>query len=199
MESCLKDEVNVASHCFAQSDAALGYANFAARKMATERLGHDAKDVAKSKIRDPNAAPSMSVANYLKGPFSRFGDQEVTFQQFDTAVGVLASESRKIGTVPCDRVLVMMENSVEMAYSWMAVNRLGATWVPLNPELKSVTLKGVITSAQPKLAIVDEVLWPEFQQAYVVEGASAFVNKPDGIGPQSLSSLKDWLHQLPSQ
>ncbi|KAF5567486.1 long-chain-fatty-acid ligase [Fusarium napiforme] len=189
MESYLKDEVSVASHCFAQSDAALGYANFAARKLPTARLGHDAKDVAKGDIRDLNAALSISVVNYPKRPFFRFGGQEVTFQQFDTAVGALAGGLRKVGITPDDRVLVMMRNSVEMAYSWMAVNGLGAIWVPINPELKSVTLKGVITSAQPKLAIVDEALLPEFQQTHVVDNASVFVNSPDVTGPQSLSNL----------
>ncbi|KAG5758771.1 hypothetical protein H9Q72_013098 [Fusarium xylarioides] len=189
MESCLEDEVNVASHCFAQSDAALGYANFAARKVATARLGHDAKHVAKGDIRDLNAALSSSVASYLKRPFFRFGGQDITFQQFDTAVGDLAGGLGKVGIAPGDRVLVMMRNSVEMAYSWMAVNRLGAIWVPINPELKSVTLKGVITSAQPKLAIVDEALLPEFQQTHMVDDASVFANSPDGTGPQSLSNL----------
>ncbi|KAG5744167.1 hypothetical protein H9Q70_013133 [Fusarium xylarioides] len=189
MESCLEDEVNVASHCFAQSDAALGYANFATRKVATARLGHDAKHVAKGDIRDLNAALSSSVASYPKRPFFRFGGQDITFQQFDTAVGDLAGGLGKVGIAPGDRVLVMMRNSVEMAYSWMAVNRLGAIWVPINPELKSVTLKGVITSAQPKLAIVDEALLPEFQQTHMVDDASVFANSPDGTGPQSLSNL----------
>ncbi|KAF5577426.1 long-chain-fatty-acid ligase [Fusarium pseudocircinatum] len=143
MKSCLKDEVEVASHCFAQSDAALGYPNFAARKATTARLGHDTKDVAKGNIRDLSTALSSS---------------------FDTAAVALAGGLRKVDIAPGDRALAMMENSVEMAYSWMAVDRLGGIWVPINPELKSVTLKGVITSAQPKLAIVDEALLPELHR-----------------------------------
>ncbi|KAF5715054.1 long-chain-fatty-acid ligase [Fusarium mundagurra] len=168
MESCLKDEVNVASHCFAQSDAALGYAHFAARKATTPRLGHDTKDVAKGKIRDLNTALSSSVANYPKRPFFRFGGRGATFQQFDIAVGALAGGLRKADIAPGDRVLAMMRNSVEMACSWMAVNRLGAIWVPINPELKSVTLK-----------------------TQVIEDASVFVKSPDRAGPQSFSNLMD--------
>ncbi|KAF5570675.1 long-chain-fatty-acid ligase [Fusarium phyllophilum] len=156
-------------------------------------ISHDPKvmmpDVAKGDIRDLNAALSSPVANYPERSFFRFGGQDVTFQQFDTAVGALAGGLRKAGIAPGDRVLVMVKNSVEMAYSWMAVNRLGAIWVPINPELKSVTLKGVITSAQPKLAIVDEALLPEFQQTHVVDDASVFVNIPDGTGPRSLSNF----------
>ncbi|EXL55776.1 hypothetical protein FOCG_06320 [Fusarium oxysporum f. sp. radicis-lycopersici 26381] len=189
MESCLQDEVNVASHCFAQSDAALGYANFAARKAATTPSGHETNAAEMGRIRDLNTALCNSVTNFPERPFFRFGGQDVTFQQFDTAVGALAGGLRKLGIASGDRVLVMMRNSVEMAYSWMAVNRLGAIWVPINPELKSVTLKGVITSAQPKLAIVDEALLPELQQTGVVDDACVFVNKPDGTGPQSFSNL----------
>ncbi|KAI1016755.1 hypothetical protein LB504_007145 [Fusarium proliferatum] len=189
MESCLQDEVNVASHCFAQKDAALGYANFAARKVTTAPPGHDTSIVKTGMIRDLNTALSDSVARFPARPFFRFAGQDVTFQQFDTAVGALAGGLNQLGITSGDRVLVMMKNSVEMAYSWMAVNRLGAIWVPINPELKSVTLKGVIRSAQPKMAIVDEALLPEFQQAGVVDDGSIFVNKPDETGTQSLSNL----------
>jgi crotonobetaine/carnitine-CoA ligase len=82
----------------------------------------------------------------------------------------------------------MMRNSVEMVFSWMATNRLGAVWVPINVELKSVTLKHVITAAQPKLAIVDQEFLAEFQSMQVMEQDSVYV-KGHEASKDSLSHL----------
>ena len=49
--------------------------------------------------------------------------------------------------------MVMMRNSLEMVQTWFASNRLGAVWVPINSELKGLTLKNVIEAGEPKIAI----------------------------------------------
>ncbi|KAH6991128.1 putative coenzyme A synthetase [Ilyonectria sp. MPI-CAGE-AT-0026] len=177
MEACLQDEVNVASYCFAQSDATKAFSDFAARK--TRQSGTNTE---KPPVRDINAALKRVVDSFPDRTFLRFGGRDITFCEFDAAMRKLAGGLKRAGIRPGDRVLVMMANSVEMVYSWMATNQLGAVWVPVNTELKSVTLKNVIQAAQPKLAIVDAALWPELKSLNVLEDSSVYVNgQYDGL------------------
>lgn len=143
MESALHDEVNAASYCFARTEAANAFEKFASRKQT------------QPKIRDINTALRLAVRNYPSKVFIRCQGQDVTFQEFDRSVAALASGLRRAGVQPGNRVLVMMKNSVEMAHSWMAVNRIGAVWVPVNTDWRSLTLKNAITAADATLVICD--------------------------------------------
>ena len=144
-EAVLQDEINTASLCFAQHDASSAFSNFASRKGKTLSDSSPPKDL--------NTALAKAVKEYPSKTFIRFGGTDHTFESFDTAVAQMAGALRSHGVTPGDRVLVVMKNSVEMVYSWFATNRLGAVWAPINPELKSTTLKHVIESAEPKIAL----------------------------------------------
>ncbi|KAF7545211.1 hypothetical protein G7Z17_g9354 [Cylindrodendrum hubeiense] len=197
LEACLQDEVNVASYCFAQSDAAKAFTDFAARKTRGDgaNIGAVAPGPDKSKQasklnaaseahakakhpppRDINTALNLAVTSFPDRPFIRLAGRDITFGEFDAAVGKLSGGLKQAGIGPGDRVLVMMANSIEMVYSWMATNRLGAVWVPVNTELKSVTLKHVIQAAEPKLAIIDAALWSELKPLDVLEDNSVVIN-----------------------
>ena len=152
-EAVLQDEISTASLCFAHHDAANAFSNFASRK------GKSGSESAPPK--DLNTALAEAVKAYPSKTFLRFGDTDYTFECFDTAVAEMAGALRSQGIKSGDRVLVMMKNRVEMIYSWFAANRLGAVWAPINAELKSTTLKHVVESAVPKIALAD----PEYIEA----------------------------------
>ena len=145
MEVVLADEINVASYCFSLGDVAKAFSDFANRKRSPVPAGEDL-----------NTALSNAVKQYPTGTFLRFAGTDVTFEEFDKSVGKLAGGLQSLGILPGDKVIVMMRNSTEMVHSWFATNRLGAVWVPINSELKSITLKYVIEAAEAKIAIVDK-------------------------------------------
>lgn len=178
-EECLAHEVRVASHCFAQQDAEKTFEDFAARK----RRGSPSRTI--------NWAWSHAVKNFPSNVFLRFGGRDVTFQDFDALVARLAGGLREVGVAQGDRALVMMRNSVEMTALWIASNRLGATWIPINTEIRSVTLRGVVQSAGPKVVVVDSELWPELEQLKVVSPSVVYVNGniASGSGVKALSTL----------
>ncbi|KAJ5761268.1 hypothetical protein N7520_008424 [Penicillium odoratum] len=161
MESALHDEVNAASYCFARREAADAFKNFADRKQR------------QSKVRVINDALEAAVQKYPTKVFMRCQGQDVTFQEFDCSVAALASGLRRAGVQAGNRVLVMMKNSLEMAHTWMATNRLGAVWVPINTDWRSLTLKSAVAAAKATVAIVDS------QYVDMIEGTGAF--KRDSI------------------
>ncbi|KAI1749878.1 putative coenzyme A synthetase [Xylaria castorea] len=203
MESCLQDEVNVTSYCFAQSDADKAFSNFRARKTPANNdtsianvgdhgnrslLPNPSDSISKPRFRDINSALVHAVKSFPDRTFIRFAGQDFTFRHADTEIGRLAGGLKYCGIEKGDRVLVMMRNSAEMVYLWMATNRLGAVWVPINVELKSVTLKHAVEAAQPKLAVVDEEFLEAFEGLSIVPPQYTFV-KRSGAGPNNLAHL----------
>lgn len=199
LETCLHDEVNVASYCFAQSDAAKAFSDFASRKPSTNEKkeainDHSLSPSTKSEgalalksestdtrphFRDINSALSYAVQQYPDAPFIRFRKKDVTFLQFDSSIAKLAGGLQHLGIGRGDRLLVVMRNSVEMVETWLATNRLGAVWVPVNVELKSVTLKHVISAANPKLTIVDQELYDEVEPLNIIPRELIYVKSVD--------------------
>ncbi|KAI9152349.1 putative long-chain-fatty-acid-- ligase protein [Paramyrothecium foliicola] len=181
MEACLADEVDVANYCFAQVAASTAYSDFAARRIhlkATKETKHvevGAKP-SKSTIKDIISALIYAATDFPTRVFLRFGDQDVTFQDFDIILGKVAGGPKQAGIGPGDRILGMMLNSLEMESCWFATNQLGGISVPVNTELESVTLNNVIQAVEPKLAIIYEELWPILQSLGVLNLESVFIN-----------------------
>ncbi|KAJ6118696.1 hypothetical protein N7471_013316 [Penicillium samsonianum] len=181
MESALHDEVNAASYCFARTEAADAFKKFADRKQI------------QPKVRDINTALNTAAQKYPTKVFIRCQGQDVTFQDFDCSVAALASGLRRSGVQAGNRVLVMMKNSLEMVHTWMATNRLGAVWVPVNTDWRSLTLKSAVAAAEATLAVVDR------QYVNLIEGTGTF--KRDSIwilgsgNSQDLSKL--YLNEAP--
>ncbi|KAJ4372378.1 hypothetical protein N0V83_004152 [Neocucurbitaria cava] len=188
MEACLQDEVNVASYCFAQTGAHQAFSNFAARKDKSMRqaLVEESKDIP---IRDINSAFAHAVKTFPERTFFRFIGNDISFGDFDLVVQRLAGGPAQAGVSANDRVLDMMRNCIEMAYIWMATNRLGAVWVPINTGLKSITLKHVITAAQPKLAVVGHELLAEFAALEILDPSSIYVKGGDESSSNTFSKL----------
>lgn len=211
MEACLQDEINVAGYCFAQSDAAKAFSSFAARKTpqtnsaditritrvhtvaqdSTPKSPNDMSNNGLGSIRDINTAWKVATDQFPSRVFLRLAGQDFTFKEFDNAVAKLAGGLRAVGVTSGDRVLCMMLNSVEMVCAWLATNRLGATWVPINTELKSVTLKHVVEAAKAKIAIVDNDLHTVFQQLDAFSREATFTNGGQDHKQNQFSTLMD--------
>ncbi len=87
------------------------------------------------------------------------------------------------GLVPGNRVLLRGGNSIGMALAWLAVVQAGAVAVATMPLLRAKELIEIIDKSQPTLALCDERLLGELQQA-----------QPQQPGLQTLVSF-DSLHQ----
>lgn len=192
MEACLQDEINVASYCFSQGDASKAFSDFAARKPQPQQETQAVGGCSRSAVRTINSAFSRAVADFPERVFFRFPGRDLTFREFDAIVATVAGGLKEEGIGPGDRVLGMMLNSVEMVAAWLATNRLGAVWVPVNTELKSVTLQHVVRAADPKLAIVDEVLWPGLEALGLLDLESVYINgqsQTRAAGTRSFATL----------
>ncbi|KAF5858844.1 hypothetical protein ETB97_003641 [Aspergillus alliaceus] len=143
MEVALHEEINAASYCFSRIEAADAFKNFTGRR----RVHHQ--------VRDINTALRMAIEESPNRVFLRCQGQDITFLDFDRSVAALSGGLRGLGVQAGDRVLVMMRNSVEMVHTWMATNRLGAVWVPINTDWRLTTLNHAVSVADATVAIID--------------------------------------------
>lgn len=184
-EQVLQHEIESADLCFAQQEAATAFAEFATRRVNGNTMNfssgaasmNDAKGRPSDRsgdkpqprepITDLNHALDIAVAQGPDRPFLRFPGRihDISYGDFGTLVGRLAGGLKHVGVQPGDRVLVMMRNSIQMVETWMATNRLGAVWVPINPELRSSTLYHTVAAVRARLLIIDEGIHAEVKSA----------------------------------
>ena len=81
----------------------------------------------------------------------------------------------------------MMSNSVEVVRLWLAANRIGAVWVPINVELRSISLQHVVDFANAKLVIVDAEFVDVLRTVQLHRQCQLYVN--GSVETSSLSSL----------
>ena len=79
----------------------------------------------------------------------------VTFKALDEKTDQIANGLAALGVKQGDRVAVLMPNSLEITFSWLAINKLGAIEVPINLANKGDFLKYVLNNSQSSVLIID--------------------------------------------
>ncbi len=85
----------------------------------------------------------------------------VTYAQLDQRASAIAGGLRALGVEAGDRVATLTANDVRVAYTALALNKLGAIEVPVNPALVGQSLQHVLGDADPRAVVVS----PEFRAA----------------------------------
>jgi len=75
-------------------------------------------------------------------------DTRLTFAEWDDWAGRLADGLRHYGVTKGSHVGVLFENVVEFPVTWLALARLGAVMVPMNPRYTPTELAYVIGDAR---------------------------------------------------
>lgn len=86
------------------------------------------------------------------------GEQSLSFQQVDAQSAALAAAFAELGVDTGDRVAVNLPNSVEWVVTLMACAKLGATVVPISPQLNIHELRYQLRHAEVSLVVTIETL-----------------------------------------
>ncbi|WP_164553293.1 AMP-binding protein [Brevibacillus marinus] len=81
-------------------------------------------------------------------------ERPVTYAELYEATCRIAGNLRGMGVKADDRVLVMLPNSLEILYSWFAINLAGAVEVPINIHYKGAYLVHEANDCEARIAIV---------------------------------------------
>lgn len=88
-----------------------------------------------------------------------------TYDNLDEEHRRLAAWMAARGVVPGDRVAVHLGNSPEFVLAFLAILRLGAVHVPVNPMFQPAELAHEINDAEPRLLLTSQALHPVVEAA----------------------------------
>jgi crotonobetaine/carnitine-CoA ligase len=88
----------------------------------------------------------------------RFEDSTFTYEQAHGRIGAIAASLRYHGVGRGTLVLATTRNSPEYLFTWLALMRLGATLVSVNPESSRAELEGLAGQVEPAVVVTDSEL-----------------------------------------
>jgi len=86
------------------------------------------------------------------------GDDELTYAELNRRANQLAHYLRQLGVEPESRVAILMERSVEMIVSVLAVLKAGGAYVPLEPHYPAERLIWMLSDSQSSLLLTKKWL-----------------------------------------
>jgi crotonobetaine/carnitine-CoA ligase len=92
--------------------------------------------------------------------FAIHADGEITFRTLDFRVNRLANGLAKLGVAAGQRVAVIFTNHPDHIFTFFALAKLGAVWVPVNTNLRGAGLEYIIKQSAPRTVIADAQFWP---------------------------------------
>ena len=105
---------------------------------------------------------------------------EITYAAAAARVAALAARYRAAGYGAGHRVGLLLENRPDYLLHWFALNALGASVVPINPDLRSAELEYLIGHSQIVLAVA---IAPRQAELRAASGSGLAVVGPDEVPP----------------
>lgn len=131
-------------------------------------------------------------------PFLLTPQRSFDFAETDSIVNRYANGLRALGVARGDRVVLLMGSSAEYVFLALAVNKLGAVWVPVNTDYRGEWLVGSINDSDARVLVTDEALLvrlaevaDRLQFEALVVDAPGPVSWPGDVGPVSLAALAE--------
>lgn len=103
---------------------------------------------------------------------------ELTYGAARQEVDTLAQNLMEAGYGAGMRVALLLENRPTFFLHWLAVNRIGGSVVPVNPDLRAAELEYLIGHSEPALIISIEDRHKELEAAIAAAGIKAAVIAP---------------------
>lgn len=91
-------------------------------------------------------------------PFLRFDARGYTYLESNNKINELAEGLKRIGVGRGDRVVFYMSSAPEVIFLVLAVNKLGAIWIPINTDYKGAWLEDTINRSRPRVIVTDTEL-----------------------------------------
>jgi len=113
---------------------------------------------------------------------------EIGYGEALARVKALADGYRAAGYGVGHRVGLLLQNRPDFVFHWFALNSLGASVVPINPDLRAAELEYLIAHSEMLLAVAIAERLDDLKQAAAASGAALQVMTPDSPPPNALRS-----------
>ena len=99
--------------------------------------------------------PERPMLNVLPGTADVYGIDagEITYGAAEAKISYMAEAYADAGYLPGMRVAMLLENRPVFFLTWLALNRLGLSVVPINPDLRASELEYLVGHSEPALIV----------------------------------------------
>ncbi|MFE3055778.1 AMP-binding protein [Nocardia sp. NPDC059239] len=105
-------------------------------------------------------ALARAVSQVPDDVFLDFSGDLLTYREVDRLATRLAHSLSKLGVSHGRTVVAVLDNNADAIVTWIAVNKLGAIWVPINTAYKGEFLRHQVDDAGAALAICEHAYLP---------------------------------------
>src|SRR5262245_25135823 len=128
-----------------------------------------------------------------------YGDQRITYADVLANVNRVGSALRRLGVRPEERVVLLLPDSPEFAYSFFGAIKIGAIPIPLNTLWKPADYAHVLRDSRAAVAIVGDDLLPAIDSVPAAQRESIRHIVAAGPGDASSTHLHTRLSTLMRQ
>ena len=117
-----------------------------------------------------NAATTFVDENIARGRGKKgaiyYQDQTFTYQDVYEKVNQTGNVLKELGTDIEQRVLLVLPDSPEFAFSFFGAIKIGAVPIPTNPWMKAKDYDYLLQDSRAKIAVIHESVLPEFESIW---------------------------------
>jgi acyl-CoA synthetase (AMP-forming)/AMP-acid ligase II len=142
-----------------------------------------------------------TVPDLLDSATNRYGERialnffeddiSVTYQTLRDLTCRVADGFTKMGITKGDRVAVMLSNRLEFAVSWIAIGRIGAIMVPINPNYTPRELLYVLNDSGALALVIEDSFLPTLTE---IAGAASSLKNDKVVVAGKLENANGRLH-----
>ncbi|TAM94414.1 MAG: ATP-dependent acyl-CoA ligase [Rhizobiaceae bacterium] len=111
---------------------------------------------------------------------------EIGYGEALRQVRALADAYRAAGYGAGHRVGLLLQNRPDFVFHWFALNSLGVSIVPINPDLRAAELEYLVAHSQMLLAVAIAERVDDLREAAAAAGAALQIMAPDATPPAAL-------------
>ncbi|MFF2847639.1 AMP-binding protein [Streptomyces sp. NPDC058001] len=101
-------------------------------------------------------ALARALATVPDQVFLDFSGELHTYADVDRRATRFAHELLRLGVTPGQTVASVLDNNIDQIVSWLAINKAGAVWVPLNTAYRGEFLRHQLDDSLASIAVVDQ-------------------------------------------
>jgi acyl-CoA synthetase (AMP-forming)/AMP-acid ligase II len=127
-----------------------------------------------------NQYPLRPVLNVSQGTADVYSIEpgDISYSSALSQIDALANSMTAAGYVTGMRVALLLENRPSFFITWLALNKIGASVVPINPDLRTTELEYLIGHSEPALIVAIAERHDELKTAAAAAGIALAVVTP---------------------
>jgi crotonobetaine/carnitine-CoA ligase len=121
--------------------------------------------------------------------FDEYGEQ-LTYGDIDRRSNEMAGALQEVGVEPGDRVGIMLRNTPEFPLTWLGLQKLGATTVPVNINYGTHDAQYILDHSETKAVVTSSEFIPLLQRVRPSIGALEHVLSVDGADVEGVRDVR---------